>query len=255
MNWSWRLLAKANGMKLAHGFVDLFAIRGARWFQDHFAYSRGVLVRHFLGLEFSTLAVDDLRGERQCTRRGYRDSGFTTVAVPASVKRSFSCARRALARSIDSSVVSTQPAPMSSPVRTLPDTISSSSCSMLACSCLHQATKRPGADVVWAPSIWLNRASLAFSSSAAFWPRFGVERPVDETLSSGGLRVIITGPHLAVSHRLGDVELAPPVWTDRALYSLAGRRWLELNASRALLPVLRLILVFRGLMREFRLGK
>ena len=59
----------------------------------------------------------------------YRSPGLATVALPASVKRSFSSASRALARSIDSSVVSIQPAPMSSPVRTLPETNSSSSCS------------------------------------------------------------------------------------------------------------------------------
>jgi hypothetical protein len=75
----------------------------------------------------------------------HRDSGFTTVAFPASVKRSLSSARRALARSIESPVVSIQPVPISSPVRTLPACSSSSCCSMLACSCLHQAMKRSGA--------------------------------------------------------------------------------------------------------------
>src|SRR6478752_6473476 len=77
-----------------------------------------------------------------------------TVAFPASVKRSFSSASRALARSIDSAVVSIQPAPMSSPVRTLPVSMSSSCYCMLACSCLHQAMKRPGADVTWR---WLDK--------------------------------------------------------------------------------------------------
>jgi hypothetical protein len=47
--------------------------------------------------------------------------------------------------SIAAAVVSIHPAPMSSPVRTLPACISSSCCSMLACSCLHQAMKRSGA--------------------------------------------------------------------------------------------------------------
>ena len=75
----------------------------------------------------------------------HKDSGFTTVVFPASVKRSLSSARRALARSIESPVVSIQPAPISSPVRTLPACSSSSCCSMLACSCLHQAMKRSGA--------------------------------------------------------------------------------------------------------------
>jgi hypothetical protein len=34
----------------------------------------------------------------------------------------------------------------------LPDTNSSSSCSMLACSCLHQAMKRSGADTRASPN-------------------------------------------------------------------------------------------------------
>ena len=45
-------------------------------------------------------------------------------------------------------VVSIQPAPMSSPVRTLPASISASCCSRLACSCLHQAMKRSVADMI-----------------------------------------------------------------------------------------------------------
>jgi hypothetical protein len=45
----------------------------------------------------------------------YRSPGLATVALPASVKRSFSSASRALARSIDSSVVSIQPAHQSAP--------------------------------------------------------------------------------------------------------------------------------------------
>jgi hypothetical protein len=88
------------------------------------------------------LLVSPLKGH------GYRASGLTTVAFPASVNRSFSSASRALARSIDSAVVSIHPAPMSSPVRTLPASISSSCCSRLACSCLHQAMKRSVADTM-----------------------------------------------------------------------------------------------------------
>src|SRR6185369_6731069 len=55
--------------------------------------------------------------------------------------------RVCLARFTDSPVVSTQPDPRFSPVNTLPLCINSSCCCMLACSCLHHATKRPGADV------------------------------------------------------------------------------------------------------------
>ena len=71
--------------------------------------------------------------------------GFETVADPVSVKRDSSSASLALARSIDSQVVSTQPDPRFSPVSTLSVCMSSSCCCMLVCSCLHQATKRPGA--------------------------------------------------------------------------------------------------------------
>ena len=78
-------------------------------------------------------------------RPNHSELGLTTVALPASVRRSFSSESRALARSIDSLVVSIQPAPISSPVRTLPACKSSSCCSMLACSCLHHAMKRSGA--------------------------------------------------------------------------------------------------------------
>jgi hypothetical protein len=48
----------------------------------------------------------------------------------------------ALARSIESPVVSTHPDPPFSPVSTLPASIIWSCCCRLACSCLHQATKR-----------------------------------------------------------------------------------------------------------------
>jgi len=61
--------------------------------------------------------------------------------------------RVCLARFTDSPVVSTQPDPRFSPVNTLPLCINSSCCCMLACSCLHHATKRPGADVGRLPSI------------------------------------------------------------------------------------------------------
>jgi hypothetical protein len=64
--------------------------------------------------------------------------------LPFSVKRDFSSASLALARFTDSSVVSTQPDPRFSPVSTLPLCINSSCCCRLACTCLHQATKRPG---------------------------------------------------------------------------------------------------------------
>ena len=71
--------------------------------------------------------------------------GFEIVADPFSVKSDFSSANWALARSIELPVVSTQPDPRFSPVSTLPANIISSCCCRLACSCLHQATKRPGA--------------------------------------------------------------------------------------------------------------
>ena len=142
------------------------------------------------------VGVEELLAAAVGQRRGLVSPhcyGFETVAEPVSVKRDSSSASLALTRSIDSAVMSTQPDPRFSPVSTLPVSMSSSCCSRLACSCLHQATKRPAADVAWAPSIWLNRASLAFSSSAAFRPRFGAGRPADQALSSVcRLFVIIT---------------------------------------------------------------
>src|SRR5215831_14667126 len=46
----------------------------------------------------------------------YSAFGLMTVVFPSSVKISFSCARRLLARSIESAVLSIQPDPMSSPI-------------------------------------------------------------------------------------------------------------------------------------------
>jgi hypothetical protein len=57
------------------------------------------------------------------------------------------------------------------------------------------------------------------------------------------------------SRRLGHIELAPTVRTDWALHNLAGRRRLELDAGRTLLPVLWLVLVFSDLVRDLRLGE
>ena len=79
------------------------------------------------------------RSERHCW------PGFVTVAAPELVRSDFNSESLALARSIDPAVVSTQPAPVSSPVLTLPFSMSSSCCSILASSCLHQAMKRSGA--------------------------------------------------------------------------------------------------------------
>ena len=97
----------------------------------------------------SISALANAIGDDAALARGL-DRSPTTVAFPASVKRSLSSARRALARSIELLVVSIQPAPMSSPVRTLPAFKSSSCCSILACSCLHQAMKRSEAALVFA---------------------------------------------------------------------------------------------------------
>ena len=69
------------------------------------------------------------------------------------------------------------------------------------------------------------------------------------------VKVEMFAPRSPTSRRLGDIELAPPVRTDWALHSLAPRRWLELNASRTLLPILGLVLIFGSLMREFRLSE
>lgn len=79
------------------------------------------------------------RSERHCW------PGFVTVAAPELVRSDFNSESLALARSIDPAVVSTQPAPVSSPVLTLPFSMSSSCCSILASSCLHQVMKRSGA--------------------------------------------------------------------------------------------------------------
>ena len=86
-------------------------------------------------------------------RSVHHSYGFEIVADPFSVKRDSSSTSLALARFTDSSVVSTQPDPRFSHVSTLPLCISSSCCCMLACSCLHQATKRPRADVARLPSM------------------------------------------------------------------------------------------------------
>src|SRR5262245_56867338 len=91
----------------------------------------------------------DLRGRvlRRVSARahGYRALGLATEALPSSVRRSSNSASRALARLIESAVVSTQPPPVSSPVWTLPACNNASCWSMLACSCLHHAMKRSGA--------------------------------------------------------------------------------------------------------------
>ena len=77
-----------------------------------------------------------------------RTSGLETVAAPVSVRRDVSSASLARARSIDAGVVSVQSLPVSSPVRTLPFSISSSCCWILASSRLHLAMNRSGADMV-----------------------------------------------------------------------------------------------------------
>ena len=65
--------------------------------------------------------------------------GFEIVADPFSVKSDSSSANRALARSIELPVVSTQPDPRFSPVSTLPANIISSCCCRLACpACTKQ---------------------------------------------------------------------------------------------------------------------
>src|SRR6476660_5974325 len=52
---------------------------------------------------------------------------------------------------------------------------------------------------------------------------------------------------------LGDEELAPPARTDRILHHLARSRRHELDAVRALLPVIWMVLIFGGVMGDFRL--
>lgn len=74
-------------------------------------------------------------------------SGLETAAAPDSVNSAFRSASLALARCIEIAVVSIQPAPVSSPVRTSPFSMSSSCCSILASSCLHHAMNRSGADM------------------------------------------------------------------------------------------------------------
>src|SRR5580765_8348215 len=67
------------------------------------------------------------------------------------------------------------------------------------------------------------------------------------------VRAIFCPPGVEPLRRLGGIERAPPVRADGALHRLAARRRLELNAGRALLPVIWLLLVFDGIMRQFRL--
>ena len=52
---------------------------------------------------------------------------------------------------------------------------------------------------------------------------------------------------------LGHEELAPPARTDRILHHLARSRRHELDAVRALLPVIWMVLIFGGFMGDFRL--
>ena len=74
-------------------------------------------------------------------------AGFETVADPVSVRSDSSSASLSLTRFFDSALVFTQPDPRSSPVKTLLASRSSSCCCRLACSCLHQAMNRSGADI------------------------------------------------------------------------------------------------------------
>src|SRR6185503_5145704 len=118
-----------------------------------------------------------LLGAGVSLRRRGRVSAMAGVEDKVMVSRSWpslfrsdrdSSSASLLARFTDSPVVSTQPDPRFSPVNTLPLCINSSCCCMLACSCLHQATKRPRADEARLPSIRLSCALLFFSRSAAF---------------------------------------------------------------------------------------
>jgi hypothetical protein len=105
------------------------------------------------GVSLRKLSNSSLSVPRWRMRSVHHSYGFEIVADPFSVKRDSSSTSLALARFTDSSVVSTQPDPRFSPVSTLPLCINSSCCCMLACSCLHQATKRPRADVARLPSM------------------------------------------------------------------------------------------------------
>jgi hypothetical protein len=89
--------------------------------------------------------------EPKRSAKAYLSPGLDAVPDPASVKSCSSSASLSLMRLTDSSVVSTQPSPRSSPVRTFPDSKSSSCCCRLPRSCLLHAIKRPGAGMTEHP--------------------------------------------------------------------------------------------------------
>jgi hypothetical protein len=99
---------------------------------------------------------------------GYRASGLMTVVFPSSVKSSFSCESRLLARSIASRLIDpARPYVLAYPH--LPEAINSSSCSMLACSCLHQATKRSVAGGMTRTLLCQNAVDLLFRLGHSFF--------------------------------------------------------------------------------------
>ena len=128
--------------------------------------------------------------------RDYRASGLMTVVFPSSVRSSLSCESRLLARSIASSVLSIQPDPMSSPILTLPDAISSSSCSILACSCLHQATKRSVAAAMVRELYGASARSIFCFASATALSLYGAKvRSVDREMSGKSARAALMLAH------------------------------------------------------------